>query len=67
MKGTSKTWLTSAREGIKVDGHFPYVGFRGVLQVEGGRRRRLRRPRRRPGGQGAPPALKANPGGIVPF
>ena len=66
VKGASKTWIASAREGIKVDGHFPYVGFRGVLQVEGQSSPATASPAA-PGGQGTTPMLKENPGGITPF
>jgi formylglycine-generating enzyme required for sulfatase activity len=62
VKGTSKSWLVSGREGLKVDGRFPYVGFRGVLPVEGTTSAPTS-PANAPGG-GTPPAT---PGGIVPF
>jgi formylglycine-generating enzyme required for sulfatase activity len=35
VKGASKDWLASKREGIKFDARLPYLGFRCVLQVEG--------------------------------
>ncbi len=63
VKGTSKTWSASAREGIKVDGKFPYVGFRGVLPLE------TPQATAAPGANqgGGSPLMKQNPGGIVPF
>ena len=60
VKGGSKAWLASGREGIRVDRRFPFVGFRGVLPVEG-----HRRPRRATPGR-AGPLLKKS-GGIAPF
>ena len=57
VKGVSKTWLVSARDGLKVDGRFPYVGFRGVLPVEG----------QTASTPNSPAPLPNQPGGISPF
>jgi formylglycine-generating enzyme required for sulfatase activity len=35
VKGTSKDWCVSKREGMKWETRLPYLGFRCVLQVEG--------------------------------
>jgi formylglycine-generating enzyme required for sulfatase activity len=35
VKGGSKHWIVTAREGIKDDSRLPYLGFRCVLPVEG--------------------------------
>jgi formylglycine-generating enzyme required for sulfatase activity len=35
VKGSAKDWVVTRREGIKPDARLPYLGFRGVLQVEG--------------------------------
>ncbi len=35
VKGSSKKWLVSKREGLQFDKRLPYLGFRCVLQVEG--------------------------------
>lgn len=66
VKGSSKSWIVSAREGIKVDGRFPYVGFRGVLSVEAPSAGSAASTAPATN-QGAPPAMRANPGGISPF
>jgi formylglycine-generating enzyme required for sulfatase activity len=53
VKGGSKDWLVTAREGVKFDSRLPYVGFRCILAVEG------------PDSQlppAAPGAVPANPG-----
>lgn len=60
VKGVSKTWLVSAREGLKADGRFPYVGFRGVLPVEAQTATTTPNPN-------APASLPTQPGGIIPF
>ncbi len=36
VKGTSKEWLASKRDGLRFDTRLPYLGFRCVLPVEGG-------------------------------
>ena len=35
IKGSSKEWLVSRREGLRFDTRLPYLGFRCALQVEG--------------------------------
>ena len=35
VKGGSKTWSVAARQGVEMDKRLPYIGFRGVLAVEG--------------------------------
>jgi len=35
VKGSSKDWAVTKREGIKPTAHLPYLGFRCVLTVEG--------------------------------
>jgi sulfatase modifying factor 1 len=63
VKGGGKGWFAPWRDGIKVDTRAPYVGFRGVLAVEG------------PSSAGSPPPPAKAPGatpppnknGIVPF
>ncbi len=35
IKGSSKTWESSYREGMRPDARLPYLGFRCVLSVEG--------------------------------
>jgi formylglycine-generating enzyme required for sulfatase activity len=62
VKGVSKAWLASGREGLRVDNRFPFVGFRGVLPVEASSSPSTNAP---PGG--APGSLPTTPGGIVPF
>jgi len=61
VKGGSKGWFAPWREGLKVDTKLPYLGFRGVLDVDG------------PPGQASPAAnapastRPANSDGVVPF
>ncbi|HEY2156331.1 MAG TPA: SUMF1/EgtB/PvdO family nonheme iron enzyme, partial [Isosphaeraceae bacterium] len=62
IKGVSKAWLASGREGLRVDNRFPFVGFRGVLPVEFSATPSTNGP---PGG--APGSLPTTSGGIVPF
>jgi formylglycine-generating enzyme required for sulfatase activity len=35
VKGSAKDWVVTKREGIKPETRYSYLGFRGVLQVEG--------------------------------
>ncbi len=62
VKGVSKAWLASGREGLRVDSRFPFVGFRGVLPVEFSSTPSTNAP-----GANAPGAMPATSGGIVPF
>ena len=52
IKGGGKDWVVSWREGRPVETHLPYLGFRGVLNVE----------KAAPSAPGAPPT----PGGPLP-
>jgi sulfatase modifying factor 1 len=62
VKGGSKTWTLTAREGYKLDTKLPHVGFRGVLAIDS--------PLDAPA-VAAPPAAPGAPaqkaGGFVPF
>ncbi len=62
VKGVSKTWLASGREGLPVNSRFPFVGFRGVLPVEVSTAPSTNAP-----GGNAPGSMPATSGGIVPF
>jgi formylglycine-generating enzyme len=63
VKGCSKTWELSAREGFRPDVRFPYLGFRCALVVDDAP------PPVAPAGPNAPatPNPPANPSGAVPF
>lgn len=71
VKGTSKAWLVSAREGLKVDGRFPYVGFRGVLPVEEPTATATPTTTVAPTPGASPstpsPTITTTPGGVIPF
>ncbi|SIO20832.1 Formylglycine-generating enzyme, required for sulfatase activity, contains SUMF1/FGE domain [Singulisphaera sp. GP187] len=54
VKGGSKSWTVTKREGMKFDQRLPFLGFRCVLAVEG------------PGNAFEPPPKPAAPGGTTP-
>jgi formylglycine-generating enzyme required for sulfatase activity len=54
VKGGSKTWTVTKREGLKYDQRLPFLGFRCVLAVEG------------PGNAFEPPPKPVPPGGQAP-
>jgi sulfatase modifying factor 1 len=65
IKGGAKEWFAPWRDGIKPDTRTPYVGFRGVLAVEGPTSAGSPQ---RPAGAGAPAGTPpANKNGIVPL
>ncbi len=61
VKGGSKTWNTSWREGLAANSKLPYLGFRCVLPVEGSANQTTNPAN--PGGNSPPP----NSSGVVPF
>jgi formylglycine-generating enzyme required for sulfatase activity len=62
VKGVSRTWFASGREGLKTDTKLPWVGFRGVLPVEAAVSSGTNAP------AGSAPGSISTPGGaIVPF
>jgi sulfatase modifying factor 1 len=62
VKGVSKAWLASGREGLSVNSRFPFVGFRGVLPVEASSSPGTSAP-----AGNSPGSLPTTSGGIVPF
>ena len=72
IKGGSKTWLSSAREGLKPEIKYPFVGFRGVLNL-GTEGSGTAAPAASPLSPAASPASSkpgrpaASPSGVVPF
>ncbi|AGA30906.1 hypothetical protein Sinac_6846 [Singulisphaera acidiphila DSM 18658] len=54
VKGGSKSWTVTKREGMKYDQRLPFLGFRCVLAVEG------------PGNAFEPPPKPTTPGGSTP-
>jgi formylglycine-generating enzyme required for sulfatase activity len=66
VKGGAKDWVVSKREGLKFDTRLPYLGFRGVLQVEGPGNAFEPPPSAAPA-QPAAPGAPADGGSAVPF
>lgn len=69
VKGGSKNWTVTARQGVNIDKRLPYLGFRGSLAVEGPEASAGIAPRPvKPDAQpGAPPPGTGPTGGEMPF
>jgi formylglycine-generating enzyme len=69
VKGGSKSWTVSARQGVDLDKRLPYLGFRCSLAVEGPEASAgiVPHPAKPEAPPGAPPPGAGPPGATVPF
>ena len=68
VKGGSKDWIVSARQGMNVDRRFPYLGFRCSLAVEGSEAAAGINPHPEKADKPGVPPVGDNPaGGTIPF
>ncbi len=68
VKGVSKSWIVSSRQGIDLDRRLPYLGFRCSLAVEGSEAAAGINPHPEKADKpGTPPAGASPAGATVPF